>query len=131
MATQATSGPPAALGNIVPLGNADTIPEGSPPSSYAAYAVIEGEKGSVMRFAGLTLLRALLIAPGMALAGVQGRQLVLGSATGSGLISVAALGYAWFCRKQQAADQVGPLPTVDPPEVLQTEGEEVPQTQES
>ncbi len=95
-------GPPSGLGNIVPLGNADTLPKGSPPSSYAAYAVLDGERGALLRFLGLTVLRSLLIAPGVAIMGIRGKQLVLGSLAGSGVISVSALGYVWYARKQAA-----------------------------
>jgi len=117
-------GPPSGLGNIVPLGNAATLPKGSPPSSYAAYAVLDGEKGAIIRFAGLTILRSLLIAPGVAIMGIRGKQLVLGSLAGSGVISLSALGYVWYSRKQAAAEAVAPLPTTDPP--LETTGEEIP-----
>lgn len=127
-------GPPSALGNIVPLGNADSIPKGSPPSSYAAYAVVDGERGAVLRFTGLTVLRALLIAPGIAVAGVRGKQLVYGSLAGSALISVAAVGYALVSQRQTAAQPIGPLPTIAPPvpeddQVVDTEGEAVPADQ--
>ena len=122
--------PPSALGNIVPLGNADTVPQGSPPSSYAAYALVDGERGAVLRFAGLTLLRALLIAPGIALAGVRGQRLILGSLAGSGFISMAAVGYAFVSKRQQLppAPAVGPLPTTAPPvpDAIDVDGEAVP-----
>lgn len=125
-----TPAPPSALGNVVPLGNADTVPQGSPPSSYAAYALADGERGALLRFAGLTVLRALLIAPGVALAGARGQKLILGSLAGSAVISVAALGYAFTSKKQTAPlDPVGPLPTVAPPvpdDVVEAQGEPVP-----
>lgn len=128
---QDTPAPPSALGNVVPLGNSDTVPQGSPPSSYAAYALVDGERGAVLRFTGLTLLRALLIAPGVALAGVRGQKLILGSLAGSAVISVAAVGYAFVSKKQQTPplDPVGPLPTTAPPvpdDVVEAEGEPVP-----
>lgn len=41
---------------------------GSPPSTYCALAVVEGERGSVLKFAGCTLGRAVFIAPGIILA---------------------------------------------------------------
>jgi hypothetical protein len=126
-----TPEPPNALGNVVPLGNADTVPQGSPPSSYAAYALAEGERGALLRFAGLTVLRALLIAPGVALAGARGQKLILGSLAGSAVISVAALGYVFVSRKQaaQPAIQIGPLPTTAPPvpdDVIDAAGEPMP-----
>ena len=123
--------PPSALGNVVPLGNADTVPQGSPPSSYAAYALVDGERGALLRFAGLTVLRALLIAPGVALAGARGQKLILGSLAGSAFISAAALGYTIASKKQATPplDPVGPLPTVAPPvpdDVIDAEGQAVP-----
>lgn len=45
-------------------------PSGSPPSSYAAYGVVQGEAGAIGRFAALTLLRSFVIAPGLIVAKV-------------------------------------------------------------
>jgi hypothetical protein len=120
------------LGNVVPLGAdaAANIPEGSPPTSYAAYAVVTGERGALLRFAGFTLLRSLIIAPGVALAGVRGRQLVWGSLAASGVISAAALGYAYASRKMaqpSSADVLQPLPNPPPPTPVDTTGETVSQ----
>lgn len=111
MPTQAPKG----LGNVVPLGNADTVPQGSPPSSYAAYAVVRREPGALVRFTGLTVLRSLLIAPGMALAGVKGRPLLLGSLAASGVISLTALGYCWAGNRQTSPGPLQPDHTAPPP----------------
>ena len=104
------SSAPKSLGNVVPIGAAESIPQGSPPSSYAAYAVVNGERGALLRFVGLTLLRGLIIAPGMALAGVKGKQLLLGAAAASGLISSSALVYCWYGYRASNPKAVAPLP---------------------
>jgi hypothetical protein len=124
---------PKGLGNVVPLGAAD-VPQGSPPSSYAAHAVVQGERGALVRFAGLTVLRSLLIAPGMAVVGVRGRPLLLGSLAASGLISVAAIGYCWSGRRasmpsplRAEAQPIGPPPPngEQSESAVDTDGEEV------
>lgn len=110
--------PPKALGNIVPIGGFDEVPEGSPPSSYAAASCARGDAGALPRMFGLTLLRALLIAPGVAMAGVRGKQLVYGSLAGSGLITVSALLYAWAGRRASmppAAQALPYSPNTEPP----------------
>ena len=112
------------------------MPQGSPPSSYAAYAVINGDPGALLRFLGLTLLRGLIIAPGMAVAGVKGKQLLWGSAAASGLISFFALGYSWYGQYASNPRPVAPLPQPLPtnppaqqaaqaPEPIDTQGEDV------
>ena len=93
---------PAALGNIVSLSG--DLPEGSPPTSYAAHAVLKGRGGAILAFGGLTLLRSLLIAPGLALAGIRGKQLLWGSLAGSAVISATALGYVFALDKKKRAE---------------------------
>lgn len=61
----------------------------SPPSSYAVAAVYEGEPGSWAKVATATAMRAFFICPGLAIAGVRGRQLVYGSLLGSCGITAA------------------------------------------
>lgn len=87
--------PPSALGNVVSTGAVSGVPEGSPPTSYAAYACINGEKGAYLKFGALTVLRSLLIAPGMALAGIRGPKLLYGALAASGAVSVSALVYCY------------------------------------
>jgi hypothetical protein len=91
--------------------------------------VINGDGGAIVRFVGFTLLRALLIAPGIALAGIRGKQLVYGSLAASGAISAVSLGYAWAVKdKPAAAKPVGPLPNTPPPSsVVDAQGEQVDQ----
>lgn len=61
----------------------------SPPSSYAVASVYEGDPGAWPRVATGTLTRAFFILPGLALAGIRGRNLIVGSALGSVGITVA------------------------------------------
>ena len=65
------------------------IRPGSPPSSYAVAAVLEGEPGGWWKVAKATALRAVFVAPGVAVAGLRGRKLVLGSLLGSVGITIA------------------------------------------
>jgi hypothetical protein len=93
---------PAALGNVVPLGA--NLPEGSPPTSYAAHEALKGTPQAIASFGGLTLLRSLLIAPGLALMGVRGKQLLYGSLAASGFISISALFYVFALNKKKAQE---------------------------
>ena len=112
---------PAALGNIVSLSG--DLPEGSPPTSYAAHAVLSGKGGALAAFAGLTLLRSLLIAPGLALAGIRGKQLLYGSLAGSGVISAVALGYVFTLDRRKKAELVNqPHLTETPSQQTQSAG---------
>lgn len=61
----------------------------SPPSSYAVASVYEGDPGGWPKVATATLLRAFFVMPGLALAGIRGRKLVLGSIGGSVGITAA------------------------------------------
>lgn len=103
--------PPSALGNVVSTGAATGVPEGSPPTSYAAYAVLQGEKGALLKFSALTLLRSLIIAPGMAVAGIRGKKLLYGSMAASGVVSAVALGYCYALGQAAAKEaSAGPSP---------------------
>lgn len=72
---------------------------GSPPSSYAVLAVLEGQNGSILRLIGLTLLRGAFVIPGIWLAAQVARvdmepwQLLVMSLAGSATISAGMLGY--------------------------------------
>jgi hypothetical protein len=59
------------------------LERGSPPSSYAMAAALEGEPGGWARVAVGTLHRSLLLTPGIALAGVRGGELVRAAVLGS------------------------------------------------
>lgn len=54
----------AGLGNTAPSSE-PTGEHGSPPSSYAVLAVLDGQSGSLLRLVGLTLLRGAFIIPGL------------------------------------------------------------------
>jgi hypothetical protein len=69
------------------------IEPNAPPSSYAIADVIEGRPGGWTRTFGLTLWRAVIISPGLIVAGVRGRPLVVGSLLGSVSATLYLLGY--------------------------------------
>ena len=69
------------------------IEPNAPPSSYAIADVIEGRPGGWRRTAGLTAWRAVVISPGLIIAGIRGRPLILGSILGSVSATVYLLGY--------------------------------------
>lgn len=104
---------PGAVGNVVPLSGANdgVIPEGSPPTSYAAHAVLGGEPGAIIRFGALTILRSLLVAPGLAIAGIRGKPLLYGSLASSGMISAFAIAYCYA--QMQMAKNSAPANVVD------------------
>jgi hypothetical protein len=64
------------------------VEKDSPPSSYAVAAALEKRPGAWGKVASGTLQRALFLAPGLALAGVRGDQLVKGAVLGSMGITV-------------------------------------------
>lgn len=65
------------------------IDPNSPPSSYAVASVYEGDPNGWARVATATLMRAFFVAPGLAIAGVRGKKLVLGAVLGSAGITGA------------------------------------------
>lgn len=86
-------------------GAPDTGERGSPPSSYAVLAVLEGQNGSVLRLLGLTLLRGVFVIPGIWLASRLARvdmepwQLLVMGLAGSATISAGMLAY-YFVRQR-------------------------------
>lgn len=80
----------------------DTGERGSPPSSYAALAVLEGQNGSLLRLLGLTILRGAFVIPGIWLASKVARvdmepwQLLVMGLTGSATISAGMLAYYYI-----------------------------------
>jgi len=64
----------------------------SPPSSYAIADLVAGEPGALSRTLSLTLQRAFFVAPGLYVAGIRDRQLLLGSFYGSIGISLWLVG---------------------------------------
>ncbi len=73
--------------------NRDYVLPHSPPSSYAIADLIERRPGSVGRVAQLTVTRALFAAPGLWLAGVRGRQLLVASVAASATITAWLIAY--------------------------------------
>jgi hypothetical protein len=81
---------------------ASTPEKGSPPSSYAAYGVVQGEPGAMARMAALTALRSFVILPGAALAGIRGPQLLKTAAYASVGISVLTLVLAALTTRKES-----------------------------
>jgi hypothetical protein len=77
---------------------------GSPPSSYAVLAVLDGQSGSVLRLIGLTLLRGCFIVPGIFIVSkvmkieLDIKELLALSFGGSATISAGMVGYYWVRR---------------------------------
>jgi len=81
-------------------GEAPYVEPGAPPSSYPVAAVLEGEPGGWPAVAWGTVKRSAFIAPGLALAGIRGKQLVLGSVYAS-LGITAALFALYLARRKR------------------------------
>jgi membrane protein implicated in regulation of membrane protease activity len=83
------------------------------PTYRTAHRVVHNDMTAPVEFIGWTLLRATIIAPGMALAGIRGWQLPLGAVAGSSMVSLFALyrSYATkrseMYRKQQSVSGTG------------------------
>lgn len=67
------------------------MPKPSMPTYLSAAEVLEKKTGSGYKLLGWTVLRTLLIAPPMMLAGVDSRRAWLGAAMSSALISSLAM----------------------------------------
>jgi|SRR6185503_4606612 len=99
-------GPPTMpLGQDTPAQQASPTGEhGSPPSSYAVLAVLDGESGSMLRLVGLTLLRGCFIIPGIWVTSKVMRidlsvyELLGLSFAGSATITAGMVGYYWIRR---------------------------------
>lgn len=75
------------------LGRAD-IQESTLPSSEAAKSLLNGEEGGIAKFAASTVLRSILIMPGLLLGGVrEPKKIVMGSLISSTMISSFVLLY--------------------------------------
>lgn len=79
---------------------------GSPPSTYAILAAIEGQPGAWRRVAVATAIRSAMIAPGLWIAGVRGWKVATGALAGS--VGITAVLYAYYAliRVRQAAAAV-------------------------
>lgn len=91
-----------------PAAPSPTGEHGSPPSSYAVVAVLDGQNGSLLRLIGLTLLRGAFVVPGLFLTAkvmkidLELYDLLALSFGGSVAISLGMLGYYWIRRKTGA-----------------------------
>lgn len=66
------------------------------PSSDAAKHVLEGKPGAWLEFGASTVLRGVLVMPGLLIAGVDAKKALLGSMISSVLISTFVIGYLKF-----------------------------------
>lgn len=87
---------------------ADRLPDAprdAPPSTYAVVDFLDGADGSIVRLAGLTLLRTVFVAPGIFIAAkITGTEMGLGKVLGFSLASSATItggmvGYYAFRRR--------------------------------
>ena len=103
------------IGRLPSLGDA-TPPANAPPSSYAVYDLAAGVPGSAMRVAGLTVVRAAFIAPGLFLAGFRGWRVLWGSLAASATISAGMYALCWYKMRHPSADVAAPPPQPIPSE---------------
>lgn len=71
------------------------------PSGESASDFVEGVPGSGARLIGHYLGRSVLLALGLAAAGLRDRDLVKASLAGSAAIEFFVLGYAWVHREKK------------------------------
>lgn len=84
------------------------VPRESPPSVYAAAAVVEGQPGAWTNLVMNTLLRAVLLMPGLAIGGVRDlRTNVTAALTASGLLSGIILIH-YYTKSRDAQAQPAP-----------------------
>lgn len=69
------------------------------PTYNAAKKVVNGDLSAPIEFFGWTVLRSLILIPGLALGGVRGWKLVSGALAGSTMVSLFAL-YRTYATKQ-------------------------------
>ncbi len=73
------------------------VERGSPPTTYAILAMLEGEPGAEGRVVYGALQRSLFIAPGLYLAGVrEPSKLICYSLSASASITACLIGYYWL-----------------------------------
>ena len=65
----------------------------APPSVYAVQAFLEGQDGALFRMAKATAMRTVVIAPGLYVAGLRGRDLVRATAYSALSITVGLVLY--------------------------------------
>ena len=74
------------------------------PTYRTARKVVNGDMTAPVEFLGWTMLRSLIMLPGLAVAGVRGRQLVVASLAGSTFVSMFAL-YRTYTTKNMEKHQ--------------------------
>lgn len=77
------------------------LEEQAPPSSYAIADALEGVPGAWPRVAGLTAIRAAVIAPGIYLAGIRGWKNPSGAILGSVAITTYLFALYGYKRGRQ------------------------------
>ena len=68
---------------------------GEVPTACTAVRIIDGDSGAYAEMLGWTMLRSIAVAPGLAVAGVRGKQLFWGSLAASLGITVFAITLAF------------------------------------
>lgn len=82
------------------------VGRGSPPSTYAIQALLEGEEGSVGRVMESTLLRTVFVIPGIYLATrLRGKELVTVSFAASASITLSLMVF-YLAKKNGLAEEV-------------------------
>lgn len=71
------------------------------PTYTTAMRIVTGDLTAPVEMVGWTVLRSLLIAPGLALAGVRGKQLIFGALAASSMVSLFALWRSYVTKKAQ------------------------------
>jgi len=99
----ATVEPPTLTGEVV-----DRLPDAprdAPPSTYAVVDFLDGADGSIVRLAGLTLLRTVFIAPGIFVAAkITGVEMGFGRLAGFSLAtstSISAGMVGWYALRRR------------------------------
>jgi len=72
-----------------------------PTYDTAARVVAGNDLTSPIEFIAWTTIRSLLIMPGMAMAGIRGKQLVFGALLGSAMVSTAALWRSYATKQSE------------------------------
>jgi hypothetical protein len=76
------------------------------PTYDTAARVVEGnDLTSPFEFLAWTTVRAMLIAPGIAMAGVRGKKLIFGSLFGSMFVSTAALWRSYATKQREVWEE--------------------------
>lgn len=75
------------------------------PSSDAAAKFLRGESGGTFELVTSTVLRSVLIAPGLVIAGVDGKKALLGSALSSVAITGFVLAYLKWGQPRSRSQQ--------------------------